>query len=186
MASPEEIRQFVIQSEQFAHRNFLEIDKLIDNQRLRESEIIKRTNSHCPLEKLDDRTIRAEDIKKALQEGYGDANVLRSLMCLNNSLAMFPNGTSLGRSHKIREYIRGLRQIGSESVEGYAMVADIKGKMNEGKDLLVVKSPRRIDAALRANQIHEYFIGVFGTNRMRSLIPNFAFILGLLDRKSVV
>ncbi|HKZ42560.1 MAG TPA: hypothetical protein VJ044_16475, partial [Candidatus Hodarchaeales archaeon] len=61
------------------------------------------------------------------------------------------------------------------------MLADVKGRRKDGANLFVVKSPRRIDPELRLNQIHEYFIGAFGTNKLRDRIPNFSFVLGFFQ-----
>lgn len=188
MATPEVISEFVRRSTEYVISHQSEIQQLLNNQRSLESEIIQRTNSFCPLEQIKDRTVRAEDIQRALTEGFGDANILKSLMCLNNSMIAFPP-SGVDRSFKVRHYLENLKQIGGESVESYAMTSDVKvGNpeapgvgVSDGKNLFVTKAPRKIDATLRANQIHEYFIGAFGTNTLRNKIPNFSFILGLFQ-----
>lgn len=189
MATPEALQEYERLSIDYVRSHQAEIQQLLNNQRTLESEIIQRTNSFCPLEQIKNRTVSSEDIQRALQEGFGDANVLKSLMCLNNSiLALPPSG--MERSFRIRHYLENLKQIGGESVEGYAMTADVRNKnavqaagapMSDGKNLFVAKAPRRIDPTLRANQIHEYFVGAFGTNTLRSKIPNFSFLLALFQ-----
>lgn len=177
MASPEVLDEFFRRSAEYARTCRAEIQQLLNAQRAREIEIINRTSSFCPIEKIQNRTVRAEDIERALKEGYDDGNVLRALLCLNNAMVVFPESAGPDRTFKVRDYIRNLKQIGGESAEGYAMLADVKS----GKNVFVVKSPRRIDERLRLNQIHEYFVGAFGTNFLRSRIPNFSYVLGLFQ-----
>jgi hypothetical protein len=185
MTTPEAIGEFIRRSIEFVRSHAVEIQQELNNQRTIESEIIQTTESFCPLAQLEDRTIRAEDIQRALKEGFGDANVLRSIMCLNNSTVAFPQSAGIEHNFKIRQYLENLKQIGGESADGYAMLADVKTGPNipvsDGNNLFVVKAPRRIDANLRANQIHEYFVGAFGTNTLRSDIPNFSYIMGFFQ-----
>lgn len=180
MATPERIQEFMRKSVEFVKYHAAEIQQILNSQRVNEQEIIKRTNSFCPLDQIKDRTVRAEDVERALKDGYQDGNILKSLMCMNNLLVMFPPDSGIGSNFKVRQYLENLKQIGGESAYGYAMSADVKGNP-PGSNLFVVKSPRKIDARLRANQIHEYFVGVFGTNQLRSKIPNFSYILGLFQ-----
>jgi archaellum component FlaC len=179
MATPEIMEQFAIRSAEYAQIHRSEIQQVLKSQRTLESEIIQRTNSFCPLAQIKDRTVRAEDIERALSEGFGDANVLRTLMCMNNSILSYsPNDA--GRGFKVRHYLENLTQIGGESAEGYAAVADVNSGSNSpsGKNLFVTKAPRKIDENFRSNQTHEYFVGAFGTNSLRNKIPNFAFMMG--------
>lgn len=183
MATPEVLDEFFRRSAEYVQNNREQIKQLVNAQRSREIEIINQTSSFCPIEQIQNRTVRAEDIERALREGYDDGNILRALMCLNNSMVVFPDSAETGRSFKVRDYIQKLRQIGGESAEGYVMLADVKSIQNQnpGRSLFVVKSPRRIDEQLRVNQIHEYFVGAFGTNKLRSRIPNFSYVLGLFQ-----
>ena len=181
MASPQVMFDFIKELTKYATTNKNKINTLVEHQHAKEIDLIKNTNSFCPIKKLKNRTINVETVEKALSGKIVDASILQSLMCLNNSAVFIPQGTGSYRNQKIREYLENLRQIGGESVEGYAMLADIKSKNKLGKDLVVVKTPRQISATERSNQIHEYFIGVFGTNNIRNLIPNFAYILGIFQ-----
>src|SRR5207244_3470389 len=102
-----------------------QFDQIVDQQRAEEIAILNSTDSFCPLAKLSDKTIRAEDIRKALTKGYGDASMLKALMCMNNSIVRTPQSAGYSRGNKIRSYLKNLKQIGGESVEGYAMLADV-------------------------------------------------------------
>lgn len=180
MASKAQTENFIEEQTEFYNQNSFQIQKTVDDQRYNESIIIEETQSFCPFDKLEDKTIRGEQVEKALKDGYGDGNILKSVMCLNNSIVSFPPSSGVKRNFKVRNYLQDLTQIGSESAEGYAMLADVDNEKGEKKkNLFVVKSSRKIDPSLDSDQIHEYFIGAFGTNTLRSLIPNFAFMLGL-------
>ena len=78
---------------------------------------------------------------------------------------------SLYLNNRIRMYIHNLRQVGGESAEGYALVADFEN----AKDMFVVKVSRSpSDDTL----LHELVVGLYGTNKLRQYIPNFAYVYG--------
>lgn len=172
MATPEVMEQFAIISSEYSQIHSNEIQRVLDLQRSLEYEIIQESNSFCPLAQIKNRTVRSEDIERALQEGFGDANVLKTLMCMNNSMLSYSSDAAK-RGFRIRHYLENLTQIGGESAEGYAMTTEDK--------FFVTKSPRRVDNKSQVNQMHEYFVGSFGTNSLRSKIPNFAFMLGFFQ-----
>lgn len=117
--------------------------------------------------------LQANELKNiTIREFYNPA-AMQATMCAVDSL-FYSSPSDLGSlylNNRIRLYIQNLRQIGSESVEGYAMLGDFE----KAKDLFVVKVSRSpTDDAL----LHELIIGVFGTNRLRQYIPNFSYIYG--------
>lgn len=168
MASPEQIEHFFTQSSDYSSRHQDKVQVFINNQRIRELKIIEETNSFCPLPHLDQGS---SDPARILKEGYDDAIALKSLMCKNNSMMILPSSTGLNKNFKIRNYLRDLRQIGNESVNSNAIASEF----------FVIKTPRKLDQFSKANSIHEYFVGAFGTNSLRSEIPNFAFVLGIFE-----
>lgn len=160
------------------HPKYLE--NIISQQIGEENELINKTNSLCPAN-LTSRNMKAEDIRKALDEGYADGNILKTLMCMNNSDFIFPTESAVGKTYKIRKEITDMNIIGEPSAFGIAATADIE-KRNENsaidnKRLFVVKVPQVIKKQNRI--IHEYFVGVFALNNLKSYIPNFAFVLGI-------
>ena len=164
----------------FHHKNPQYLIDVIAVQRDAERKIIHDTNSLCPTN-LISKNMKAEEIRRALDEGYSDGNILKSLMCMNNSEFIFPDNVGVGKSYKIRKDIIDLNLIGtnSGSVSGFAATADIQ-KRNatfvDNKRLFVVKTPR--DPRNEENQLHEYFVGIYATNQLRSRIPNFVYVLG--------
>lgn len=98
---------------------------------------------------------------------------MKAAMCTIDSIfytSAYDTG-SLYLNNRIRMYIHNLRQIGSESKEGYALLSDFEN----AKDMFVVKVARSpTDDSL----LHELVVGLYGTNKLRQYIPNFAYIYG--------
>jgi hypothetical protein len=82
-----------------------------------------------------------------------------------------PSESKVPANQRVKYWFRGLEQIGAESVFGYAMRSDLK----ESLDSLILKAPR--DPA-NSDIIHELFVGLYGTNRLREVVPNFAYVFG--------
>ena len=138
--------------------------KYLIEQDKKEERIVKTDTSRCPYESLE-RKVTPDMIRTILKEGYGDSNILRTLMCVSDSILKTPNtGASI---LKVRKYLGEMTQIGAESVSGYAMLS--KG------DFFVVKSPRKVQDSYQEMN-HEYFVGIYGTNTLRNNIPNFSYV----------
>lgn len=184
MISVRELEAYSNIMHDYAAKYRQEYNKIMAEQRVREQELIQETHSFCPLKKTKNRTATAADVDRALTTRYGDGSVLRSIMCMTNSLALFPT-TEEGdtrRSFRIRHYLKNLQQIGGESVEGYAMTADVDGGESTTMRTaapFVVKAPRKISKKANLNSLHEYFVGAYGTNTLRDIVPNFTYTLGM-------
>lgn len=176
MASPQAIHDSLNENEYLADENWEKVNIWINDQKDEELYIVESTNSFCPLTKLNEHTVTAEDVDRAVHQGYNDANILKSLMCVNNSILLVPQfPDSLGKNMRIRNYIDHLRKL-SEGSYGYALTTGIKTADGYLDNLMIVKSPKDPQ---NDDLLHEYFIGTFGTNSLRSSIPNFAYILGI-------
>ena len=90
---------------------------------------------------------------------------------------------------RLRHWLRNLHQIGAESAFGIVMKADLGHDQDQTKgdpqssDLIetarnffVIKAPK--DQQVNEDLTHELFVGLFGTNTMRALVPNFAYVFG--------
>ncbi len=138
-------------------------DNFHDAQREIEIVVISSDQKTCPFE-YSNRKISVDQIREALRYGYGNSNVLKTLMCVTNSTLSTPNDDSLSRMMKIRDYLKGLSQLG-----------DKKNVMISDNTFFVVKGGKYEE------MLHEYFIGVYGTNKLRDKIPNFAYIFGKFE-----
>ena len=188
MASPEALKKYFFELAEYAKRSGELFKKIVQDQRTSELAVIRETNSLCPFNLINSRTASPKNVDRALEEGSEDPNILRTLMCLNNSLVAFPTGAiadkwtspygQIERGFPVRKYFQNLEQIGSESVEGYATTAQIRG----GQDRpFVIKTPRIPNPQTSSNILHEYFVGAFGTNFLRGEIPNFTFVMGVFQ-----
>jgi hypothetical protein len=113
---------------------------------------------------------------KALQtfitsEFYNPA-VLKLAMCIAESI-YYNNGSDIANTKMVKTWFTSLRQFGAESVSGYALQTSFDNVPN----FFVLKSPRDVEDAAE-DLLHEYIVGVYGTNKLRAFNPNFSYILG--------
>jgi len=170
MASPDDVRQFIQKQMLLASQKQGYYYKIVRKQRQKEKRIIQSTSSLCPLTELEGRVIDPEKFR-SLINASDDGNIFKAILCLNNAKAILPSKS--GKSIRIRRYLQNLRQIGGESADGVAMTADVGGDA----PLFVVKSPKRQESQ-ENSLLHEYFIGVYGTNQLKSIIPTFVYVFG--------
>ena len=153
---------------------------LIDQQRQinqREQAIIANERS-CPVTQI--KSLRPylgkldpQQYRNIMKEYFYDPAVMATMACVADSIFyMGPdNSNNVSPYERIKNFIRNLRQIGAESVDGYAL----KGNLINAKNVFIVKAPREQN---NNELLHEYFIGTYGLNQLRKLVPNFAYILG--------
>ena len=142
-----------------------------------ERQLVLRTNS-CSipvLSALRERMggLQAAQLKEYTAKHFHNPDVMKVAMCTADSIfytSPFDVG-SLYLNNRIRLYIHNLRQVGSESVEGYSLVADFEN----AKDMFVVKVAR---TPFTDTLLHELVVGMYGTNILRQHIPNFVYVYG--------
>jgi hypothetical protein len=127
------------------------------------------------------KNFNIETLKDLAETRFYNQNVMTALMCITDSIIYNPY--SVGeKSSKIRKWISNLKQIGSESVSGYALKASFgeenKGENNED-DLFILKVSRNQNS--NDEIIHELFVGRFCLNPLRDFIPNFAYVYGIFQ-----
>jgi len=152
-------------------------NSLEDDQNQSEQSLVASMNV-CDVPKLSalrDRIggLQANRMKEYTVKQLYNPSVMKATMCTVDSIfytSQYDEGV-LYMNNRIRTYIRNLRQIGSESGEGYAMLADFEN----GKEMFVVKvSQSPTDDTL----LHELVVGLYGTNKLRQYVPNFSYIFG--------
>lgn len=128
----------------------------------------------------------ANELQRLVQQQFYNYSVIQATTCTAEAL-YYVSPHDQGSPHlneRIREFLRGLRRIGSPSVEGYAFSSDLSPSSCEGKNycssrgenLFVVKVPQNPE---RDNLAHEMLVGLYGTNTLRAMgYPNFAYIYG--------
>ena len=178
-----------------------EIQKMDSVIMARELAILQQ-NSICPLEELSKIQTRLaglnpQNLKRLNQKQFYNADLMAATSCITDSIVYTPpvQEGSVTPSQRIRHWISNLRQIGTESTFGVAMA----GSLADAKDMYIFKAPRNVnlDSNDKDNEensaqndgnldhhegsrelIHELFVGLYGTNKLRSSVPNFAYVYG--------
>lgn len=118
--------------------------------------------------------------KQLIKDSFNDSNVLKTVLCIADSI-LLDNNSGMEASHKIiSEYITNLNQLPASILGSMSnvMTADL-GK--DGKDFFIVKSSYGIDDMnIVYTLIHEAAIAILAINQFRIYnIPNFAIIYGI-------
>lgn len=147
------------------------------HQKRIEKQLISERVRVCPLSQKEIQyklsSLDVEELKRSINQEFISPSVMMIGSCISDAIISLPPSEigQLTNSERLREWFNSLHQIGGESVEGYAMLASLK----QAKDLFVIKASRdNRDDSLG----HELLVGVLGTNKLRSVIPNFAYIYG--------
>lgn len=168
MASPQEIAAY-------ASLNETVVDERMSRQYERQRQIITETNSFCDYEEKGE-VVTAKEVKHIMKESFDDAEILHALLCFNNSLTFYPsNSYGLTRDVNIRRYFTELVKMPGESSSN-VMASHV---MDSSYAPYVVKAPKTREIYALNEFMHEYFVGVYGTNRLRDRIPNFAYVMGM-------
>lgn len=148
---------------------------IAEHQKQGEEQLASRA-SMCAvpmLSSLRDRIagLEAAELKEITSSQFYNPSTMLATMCILDSILYTSNNGSTYLNNRIRQYIHNLRQIGNPSAEGYAMLADFEN----ANDMFVIKVSRDpTDDKL----IHELIVGLYGTNRLRSYVPNFSYVYG--------
>jgi len=152
--------------------------KRYEQEQLNNEEILVSSNQVCGKENLISlrehiSRLNPDKLKKDVISKFYNADVMKATMCTIESIVYAPPdeiGTPY-HNNLINEYITNLRQIGTESKNGYAMLGDFDGM----KDFFVDKVSRDPN---NDTLVHELVVGLYGTNKLRQYIPNFSYIYG--------
>jgi len=113
-------------------------------------------------------TIRSRKLEELVRKQYYNPDVLGETSCILSSLNKSDSVYSPG--FKIRRYINSLKVINS-GTEGVIS----KGTLRGSNSFLIIKSSKNVQEDVI---LHEAFIGMLGTNKLRKQIPNFVYIYG--------
>ena len=98
-------------------------------------------------------------------------DVHQNISCLVSAILGETQIPVPNKLHKIHNWFRGLKQIGEESVEGYA----IRASFTPANELFIIKSARNVSAD---ELVHEALAGLYVTNTLRQYVPNFMYVYG--------
>lgn len=147
-------------------------------QRQRQADIILRTH-HCDSRDRISAFLALGSLGKPLlrlaREEFNNPAVLRLLRCIVDAVTLREFTKNI-QQKRIRHWISQLVPIGGKSVQGFAFRATLDNIPN----LFLAKvNQNSFDFD---DTIHEYFVGAFGTNKLRERgIPNFAYLFGFFS-----
>lgn len=160
-----------------ADSNSIQLDTYRDEQYEYEEKLLQIT-SICPIETLGsirDRlgSLDPTQLQMVISKQIQNPEAMMATLCVTDSILYTSpyDGFTPIMNERIRNYIKNLKQIGAESAEGYAMLADLKN----AKDFFIIKTARNPQTDLL---LHELIVGLFGANKMRKYIPNFMYTFG--------
>lgn len=110
-------------------------------------------------------SLDGDNVTAMIEKNFMDVDVMRAMQCVVEALAS-------GSINDIRMFFSLDKAIGAESAFGYAILSDIQSAMHAS----IIKAPR-----VESDLFHEYIVGVFGLNRLREQIPNYAYIYGFFS-----
>lgn len=120
-------------------------------------------------------TFNTEELLRYLREKFYNRDVMRAIRCTMESIFTPVDDGGLQDNERIRYWIEPVERIGADSAFGYAIRSNVG---DQGEDVLVLKAPRMEDVE---SLVHEYIVGVYGTNLLRGIVPNFAYVFGTFD-----
>ena len=137
------------------------------------------------LNKIRDRlgSIDKDRLHDILTKYFYSAPMMKVAFCIFESILSDSGPLADGGltdNQRVRYWFHADRQIGSESVFGYA----ISTSFDDSSNLLVVKAPR--PGTGPGDGVHEYIVGALALNNIRKYVPNFAYIFGTFDCGSPV
>ncbi len=153
-----------------AYHNKDKINMNIIDQRKLQEEILE---TYDPCDDIKDdmsssmSKFRSTKFEHLLAYDFYNANVMKAAQCINRA---YFSSEAYPYEEKIRKWFTSMKQIGSPSAYGTAMQADIADR----QAIYIIKAPKDIQVDL----LHEYIIGIYGLNKLRYYVPNFAYILG--------
>jgi hypothetical protein len=126
--------------------------------------------------------INTQELQKYMTKELYNNNVFDATKCIVNSLFVtkFENNDI---NNNIKKYVHDLHRIGAESANGTAFSVDfynsdmVKKSIWDAKQgFFIMKTVQ--DIKKNNDLLHELIVGLYGTNKLRQYIPNFAYIYG--------
>ena len=159
----------------------LEINKYFNNIKN-----ILDTKLICNDKSLDKSlNLNTQELQKYMTKELYNSNVFDATKCIVNSLFVtkFENNDI---NNNIKKYIHDLHKIGSESANGTAFSVDffnddmlkksIWNANQKTNGFFIMKTVQ--DIKKNNDLLHELIVGLYGTNKLRQYIPNFAYVYG--------
>lgn len=148
-----------------------DINNAAKQQRRRELQLLD-TSSICPVPQIRTFQERLSGLKeirlqKLVTDQFYNADVMATALCVTDAV-LYTQPVQIGSVTtlmRIRHWIQNLQGSPTE----------LKASLATAKDLFAVKT---LIESMDSDLVHELCVGLFGTNRLRVTLPNFAYIYG--------
>lgn len=127
--------------------------------------------------------LTTSSVKNILDNKFANGHDMSTVVCLFDALFnLVKKDVKKGLNYlsvDINKWIKKMDMIQANTVGGYVFMTDIVSSIHDNKETdiqVVIKTPR--DLKYFDDMIIEYFIGVTEINKLRYLVPNFAYTLG--------
>lgn len=123
-------------------------------------------------------SLDCQQVKDISIDNFMDEHIMVALTCIVQSILYDKSSSIVQKQFIVRYWFNNLKRIGAASLYGIALLASL----NCIDDVFVIKTPK--DRRKYRNQpryediTHDTFVGLFGTNLLRKIIPNIAYVFG--------
>lgn len=118
--------------------------------------------------------IRLDKLEKEVKDEFDQPGVMEAASKIIRGVyyhAGHGNG-KLSESAEVANWFTSGKKIGAPSANGLVVITSIR----DAKDIAIIKAPLKDDK--QTDMVHEIFVATHGTNELRRLIPNFAYVYG--------
>lgn len=148
--------------------------EMVEVQR-KEEEVLVKKGGVCPVEDISKHlaVLNTDILTDYIRNNFDNPNVMKSMRCIMEGIYFhaFDRDGKVKNAAAVSNWFTSTKQIGSPSSYGVASIVSIRN----AKGAAVVKfSNDPSDDEL----VHELFVGMYGANEVRAVIPNFAYIYG--------
>lgn len=180
-------KELVENSERILNKNRQEKDRRdyklkLDTQIKLENEFL---SSYKQCEHLDKSkvvtnlpSLDLEKLKHENDDRFYNSGLMKAVSCVTSSLSIVVDDKSITGNERLRNYIKKLRQIGTDSVNGYAMSASLSLNDDTINNFFVMKVPKNINSAQEL--VHECMVAFGATNELRKYVPNYSYVYGMV------
>lgn len=114
-------------------------------------------------------------IKEILEKKYSNGAEMKAVLCffdtLMQSTVQKKDGIYLLQTN-MTKIVKNMKKLKVKSVEAYIYLSHIISKDIE----VIIKVPKKKNTYI--NLVREYYIGIYGINNLRYVVPNFVYTLG--------
>lgn len=142
-------------------------EQAMEKQEQIEEELLARAPkcSADTLMELHFPTLNDTELEHLVTTEFYNPSVMKGASCILNAVIPPVTHGSLTQNWKIRAYFHDLRVVRQNGTTGAILLAQIK----KARNIFAIKVP---------SSVHEIVVGLYGTNLLRTRIPNFSYVFG--------